>query len=142
MDSCEVADLTDELQRAVTRIYRRVQAELPHRQLPNTQRYVLRHLIKDGPATARALSDRERISQPAMTQTINALQAAGLVTRSPDPSDGRKLLVSATDAAHELNSTSQRVKHAWLHERLSELSDDELQALDIARRVFDTMADS
>ncbi|MGA5507046.1 MarR family winged helix-turn-helix transcriptional regulator [Streptomyces umbrinus] len=142
MDSREIADLTDELQRAVTRIYRRVLTELPSHQLPNTQRSVLNHLLKHGPETARVLSDRERVSPPAMTQTINTLQAAGLVTRSPDPSDGRKVLVSATDAAHELNSTSQRVKHAWLHERLSELSDDELQALDIARRVFDTMADS
>jgi DNA-binding MarR family transcriptional regulator len=142
MDARSVADLADELQRAVARISRRVRAELPSHQLPNTQRSVLNHLVKHGPETVRALSDRERVSPPAMTQTVNALQAAGLVTRSPDPGDGRKVLVTATDAARSLNSETQRVKHAWLHDRLAGLSDAELQALDVARRVFDAMADS
>jgi DNA-binding MarR family transcriptional regulator len=142
MDPQEVADLTDELQHAVTRIYRRVRAEPPIRQLPHTQRSVLNHLVRNGPETLRRLSDRERVSPPAMTQTVNALEAAGLVARGADPSDGRKVLVTATDAGHELMSESQRVKRAWLYKRLAALSDEELRALDAARKIFDAMADS
>ncbi len=90
------ADLATDLQGAVARIYRRVKAEMSDDQLGQTQSTVLSYVTKHGPQTLRALSERERVTPPAMNQTVNALQAAGLVTRGPDPTDGRKVLVAAT----------------------------------------------
>jgi DNA-binding MarR family transcriptional regulator len=135
-------DLATELQRAVARIYRRVRSEMPASQLGGTQLSVLTYLVKHGPQTLRALSDRERVTPPAMNQTVNALQAVDLVVRRPDPGDGRKVLVTATERGAELVAEGRRVKHAWLNTRLEQLTDAERRSLIEAARLFNEMADS
>ncbi|MFS8204193.1 MarR family winged helix-turn-helix transcriptional regulator [Streptomyces sp. CWNU-52B] len=135
-------DLAMELQGAVARIYRRVRSELPDQQLGGTQLSVLAHLVRQGPQTLRTLSDRESVSPPAMNQTVNALQSAGLVVRRPDPSDGRKVLVTATGRGTELVDERRRAKHDWLDARLEQLSEAERSVLAEAARIFHHIAES
>jgi DNA-binding MarR family transcriptional regulator len=137
-----VPDLATEIQGAVARIYRRVRSEMPDTRLGNTPLAVLAYLVKQGPQTLRALSDRERITPPAMTQTVNVLETAGLVTRHPDPSDGRKVLVAATDSGITLTTEGRRAKHVWLNSRLDQLSDRERRVLVEAARIFNEIASS
>ncbi len=136
------ADPAIDIQRAVARIYRRVRSEQPGHQLGDTQLSVLTHLVKQGPRTLRELSDRERIRPPSMNQAVNVLQAAGLVAREPDPSDGRKVLVTATARGAELVSEGRRVKRAWLATRLAGLSDTDRRTLVEAARIFEELARS
>ncbi|WP_346179630.1 MarR family winged helix-turn-helix transcriptional regulator, partial [Streptomyces cuspidosporus] len=59
---------------------------------------VLDELVREGPRRVTELAALERASQPGMTGIVGRLQAAGLVGRAPDPTDGRATLVAPTNA--------------------------------------------
>ncbi len=42
------------------------------------------------------LAQREFVSAPTMTRTLRDLEDRGLVTRTPDPDDGRSILITVT----------------------------------------------
>jgi DNA-binding MarR family transcriptional regulator len=57
-------------------------------------------LIQDVPeATPRVLADRLGLTTGSVTSMLDRLEKAGYLTRSPHPSDRRKLIVRATEAA-------------------------------------------
>jgi DNA-binding MarR family transcriptional regulator len=135
-------DLETEVREAVVRIYRRVKSERSDAALGDTASAVLSHLVKEGPQTLRALSERERVTPPAMNQTVNALEATGHVVRHPDPTDGRKVLISATESGVALREEARRVGNAWLHSRLGRLSEPERRTLAEAARIMKDVAES
>jgi DNA-binding MarR family transcriptional regulator len=61
----------------------------------------LARLDRGGPTTSSALAKLEQISPQSMGATIAALEARGLVARSPDPEDGRRVLLSITAAGQQ-----------------------------------------
>lgn len=67
-------------------------------------------LVTTGPARLTALAAAEHVTQPAMTQLVARLEAAGLVMRSADPDDGRAIQVSATDAGRELSARRREAR--------------------------------
>jgi DNA-binding MarR family transcriptional regulator len=58
---------------------------------------VIWRLHQHGPTTQRELSDALRCTPRNVTGLVDALEAAGLVTRSPHPSDRRATLVTLTE---------------------------------------------
>ena len=68
--------------------------------LPETA--ALSRLDRGGPMTSSALAKLEQISPQSMGATLAALEARGLVERSPDPDDGRRAVMSMTDAGLEM----------------------------------------
>ena len=131
-----------EIQRAIARIYRRVRSETTDNRLGDTALAVLANVVKNGAQTPRDLSERERVTPPSMNQTVNTLQAAGLVSRASDPSDGRKVLVAATELGFALTAERRHAKQVWLASRLDELSARELEVLVEAARILNDMAAS
>jgi len=74
-------------------------------------------LDRDGPTTASALAKVEQISPQSMGATLAALRARGLVERSPDPEDGRRIVISITqDGLQALgdrrNATTEQLAQA------------------------------
>jgi DNA-binding MarR family transcriptional regulator len=61
------------------------------------ERTVLSRLDRHGPDTIAVLARWEEITPQAMGATVAALEARGLVTKSPDPSDGRRSILTVTD---------------------------------------------
>jgi DNA-binding MarR family transcriptional regulator len=59
-------------------------------------------LDRGGSATAAELARQEQISPQSMGATLSALEARGLLTRDPDARDGRRILLSVTDAGRQL----------------------------------------
>jgi DNA-binding MarR family transcriptional regulator len=59
---------------------------------------VLRRLERGGPATVTALARAEQISVQSMGATLHTLEARGLIERHPDPADGRRSVMSVTEA--------------------------------------------
>ncbi|MGN7860781.1 MarR family winged helix-turn-helix transcriptional regulator [Microbacterium sp. 22303] len=59
----------------------------------------LDHLISGGPTTPTELAHRVEVSTAAMTLVLNRLEDRGHVRRERHPSDGRKLIVTASDEA-------------------------------------------
>ena len=64
--------------------------------LPQTS--ALARLDRGGPATASELAKLEQISPQSMGATLGALESRGLVARAADPQDGRRVILSITDA--------------------------------------------
>jgi len=64
--------------------------------LPETA--ALARLDRGGPTTPGALAKLEQISPQSMGATLGALEVRGLVERRPDPEDGRRAVMSLTDA--------------------------------------------
>jgi DNA-binding MarR family transcriptional regulator len=58
----------------------------------------LRRLERGGPATVTALAKAEQISVQSMGATLHALEARRLIERRPDPADGRRSVMSVTEA--------------------------------------------
>ena len=67
--------------------------------LPETSALV--RLDRGGPATPGALAKLEQISPQSMGATLGALELRGLVERRPDPGDGRRAVMSLTEAGRQ-----------------------------------------
>jgi DNA-binding MarR family transcriptional regulator len=63
---------------------------------------VLSRLDRDGPTTPGCLAELDRVRPQAMGVTLAALVERGLVVRSPDATDGRRVLMSITPAGRRL----------------------------------------
>ncbi len=62
---------------------------------------VLGALARHGPLSQKALAEGGKIEQPSMAQMLGRMERDGLVTRRPDPDDGRASLYSLTDKARD-----------------------------------------
>lgn len=103
-------------------------------------------LLRSGAQRLTALAEREAVSQPAMTGLVSRLQAAGLVERRADPSDGRAVLVELTAMGRALIQDRRARRAAALEELLDVLDPGERARFDAAipalRRLVDHSADN
>ncbi|WP_406118560.1 MarR family winged helix-turn-helix transcriptional regulator [Streptomyces sp. NBC_00989] len=65
------------------------------------ERSALSRLERAGPTTSSALAREAQITAQAMGATLNALRTRGLVERRPDPDDGRRVVLTVTDAGRQ-----------------------------------------
>ncbi|MEU6466461.1 MarR family transcriptional regulator [Streptomyces sp. NPDC046976] len=65
------------------------------------ERGALAQLDRSGPTTSSALARDAQITAQSMGATLGALQARGLVERHRDPDDGRRVVLSVTDAGRQ-----------------------------------------
>jgi DNA-binding MarR family transcriptional regulator len=114
-ETAVTADLAHELRVAFGRVIRRLRAE-PGPAMP--QLTVLGRLDRHGPASVSELAAAERMRPQSMAQTVRDLEGGGLVTRRPDPDDGRRALVELTDAGVHALHTSRAHREGWLAETL------------------------
>ncbi len=98
-------------------------------ELSTTAAYTLNRTDREGPIRLTTLAAREGISQPSMTQLIQRLERAGLVTRLPDPDDGRAALIDITDAGRTLLAERRRQRRHRLTSLLATLTPEEQCAL-------------
>jgi DNA-binding MarR family transcriptional regulator len=80
----------------------------------------LARLDRAGPATAAALARREQISPQSMGATLAALEARGLVARSADPQDGRRVILALTPTGAEVLGSRRSARVAQLAHALAE----------------------
>jgi DNA-binding MarR family transcriptional regulator len=79
-------------------LVRRLRQVHVHGDITLSQASVLVRLERDGPATPGTLAAVEQITPQSMGAILAALQESGLVSRSGDPSDGRRVRVAITPA--------------------------------------------
>ena len=80
----------------------------------------------------RELAARERISPPAMTKHVDRLEREGLVERKPSEDDRRRVGIRLTDEGRRLLRRVRSRRTAWLAQRLGELDEDGLAAIEAA----------
>jgi DNA-binding MarR family transcriptional regulator len=117
------AELAAALRDTIMRFTRRLRRERPDHGLSLTQLSALASLHNLGPMTPRELADCERVRPPSMTKILGALELIGLIRRDPHPSDGRQLVITATEDGSELILQNRRLREAWLATQLDRLSD-------------------
>lgn len=82
-------------------LLRRVRQVPAEGELTMPERSALSHLERSGPTTSSALAREVQITAQAMGATISALHARGLVERRPDPDDGRRTVLTVSDAGRQ-----------------------------------------
>ena len=90
-------------------------------------------LIRNHPGLSlRELAAEERISAPALSGHVDRLEKAGLIERTRDGSDRRRVgLVLTEDGARLLKRVRAR-RTSWLADRLKGLEQTELEAIEAA----------
>lgn len=123
-------DLAVQLRAVIGRLGRRLREEAPTGDFTSSQRSVLVRLDRDGPATLSDLARAEGMRSQSMGTIVSALMTAGQVTGSPDPSDGRRTILSLSPAAKEDIRAGRAARQDWLFRTIrATLETDEQQQL-------------
>lgn len=103
-----------------SRLRRRLRETYDTAGLTPSQTSALSRLSKEGPASASDLAAAERVRPQSMAATLVGLEERGLIRRRPDPGDGRRQIVSMTDAAQTFLADKRRAGEEWLARSLQE----------------------
>jgi DNA-binding MarR family transcriptional regulator len=136
-EAADPALLASELRLALGQLIRRLRVE--HR-LSLTYVAVLARLDRAGTQGISRLAAAERVRPQSMAQTIHELESEGLITRRPDPTDGRRTLVDMTADGHRMLEEDRHRRQGWLTDAItSELTPSErvdlMKAVGLLRRL-------
>src|SRR3954468_17808399 len=95
-------DIADRLHSAAIHLLRTLRKVDDETGLTAPRLSVLSVLVFAGPRTLGQLARAEQVKPPTMTRLVAALEEEGFVRRSPDKSDGRVTIISATKKGESL----------------------------------------
>ena len=103
----------------------------------------LARLDRAGSATSSELARAEQISPQAMGVTLNALTGRGLVERRADPSDGRRAVMSLTEAGRGIVHAKRTARTDQLANALKDgFTPEELEVLLKAAALLERLGES
>jgi DNA-binding MarR family transcriptional regulator len=141
----DLAGIAARLRLAVVRTSRRLRQDAAAAEgsgaLSPTLTSALATVEHHGPLTPSELAERERISRPTATRILASLVDLGLVTRTPDPTDGRGFLVAPTAGGSALLKRMRGRKNAYLAKRMRGLDADEVETLERAAGILERLLD-
>ncbi|MEV0981411.1 MarR family transcriptional regulator [Streptomyces sp. NPDC049915] len=118
--SGSAARAAQELRVLIGRLRRRVREVAGDDALTPSQVSALTLVGKHGAATASALASAEGVRPQSMAATLAALEQHGLIRRSPDPADGRRQLVTLTEAGQDRIAGDRQAREEWLARALQD----------------------
>jgi DNA-binding MarR family transcriptional regulator len=121
---------------------RRLRASASPAELTFPEVSALVRLERGGPATSAELARVEQISPQSMGATLAGLEARGLVTRSADPADGRRVVMSVTDAGLQLVNKRRDVRIEQITAALEGFTKSEVQRILATTPLIERLADS
>ena len=135
-----VSSSASELRVVLGQLVRRLRAE---NTIPLSHGMVLARLERDGPATTSSLAASERVRPQSMSQTVADLGAAGLVERTPDPTDGRRILIDITEQGRATLLEERARRDGWLASAIeADLTPEEQEILRRAIAILHRIAQS
>lgn len=134
------AQLAMTLRDAITRLNRRLRQARPVGDLTVAQLSALTSLELGGALTPRELADVERVQPPTVTKIVAKLEERGLVQRTPHPTDGRQVILAATEAGRTVLAQVERARNEWLAQRLGELTGEDRDTLRRAAEILQKVA--
>ena len=132
--SDDLTALANEVRIACQRVSRRVRYE-SGTDLPPHLLSIL-YLLGRGPRTPGELAEQERVSAPGMSKAVSVLQGRGLVERRDDPTDGRRCLVTLTEAGRQALDDGRAERDSFMVQRITSLSADEREVLRRAAEIL------
>ncbi|HEX3388178.1 MAG TPA: MarR family transcriptional regulator [Streptosporangiaceae bacterium] len=137
-DATEVAAV---LRVSIGLLLRRMRQARPDGELSLPETSALARLDRSGPATPSTLAKLEQISPQSMGSTLAGLEARGLVRRHPDPGDGRRAVLSLTEAGQQVLRDKRSARVAQLAQALSNgFTPAELRQLQAAAPLLERLA--
>lgn len=117
-----------------------VRQELGEGWFTMTHHRVLAHVRRTGGCSLGELAERRGVSLPTMSKMVTSLVEKGLLTREPDPSNRRAVIITLTPAGDELYLTTLGNLQRRLAQEIASFSDaqrDDLVGwLETLARVF------
>ncbi|HLI89161.1 MAG TPA: MarR family transcriptional regulator [Ktedonobacteraceae bacterium] len=137
----EVTRAASDLRAVLGRLSRRLRQTGIGGEMTLSQASVLSLIEREGPATPGALAARERISPQSMGSILISLEALGLISRTPDPTDGRRLIIALTGAGSQIIHGARRQKEERLAQALADhFTAEEQQKLIAALPLLERLA--
>jgi DNA-binding MarR family transcriptional regulator len=122
-------------------LLRRMRQVRPDGELSLPEMSALARLDRTGPATSGTLAKLEQISPQSMGATLAGLEARGLAQRHPDPQDGRRAVLSLTEAGQQVLRDKRSARVAQLAQALSNgFTPAELRQLRAAAPLLERLA--
>jgi DNA-binding MarR family transcriptional regulator len=121
--------IADRLHSAAIHVLRRVRKEDTASGEGPARLSALSVLLFGGPMTLGQLAAAEQVKPPTMTRIVSGLERSGLVLRTPDPEDARRISIRATAKGTRLLQAARQRRIESLAEHLKTLSDKELALL-------------
>jgi DNA-binding MarR family transcriptional regulator len=132
--------LAHELRETLGRLVRRLRAEPG---LPVGRLAVLGRLDRCGAASISELAAAERMRPQSMAQIVHDLETAGLISRRPDPADGRRAFVELTAEGLDQLQATRATRETWLTGALErELDADERERIREVLVLLNRLADA
>jgi DNA-binding MarR family transcriptional regulator len=138
-----VANAATGVRRGVISLARRLRLERNDVGLTALELSVLGHLHRRGALTPGEVAAAERVQPQSLTRTLAALQTADLMSREPDPADGRQSLLAITEDGQAALCTEMEQRDHWLAAAMAaELTTTEIELLRLAGSVLERLADA
>jgi DNA-binding MarR family transcriptional regulator len=125
---------------AMIRLNRRLRQVRPIGELTQTQLSALTSLELAGALTPRELAEAERVQPPTMTKIVAKLESLGYVQRTPHPTDGRQVILAATESGRAVFVEHRRARDEWLTKRLAALPAEERETVRAAAEILIRLA--
>lgn len=124
-------------------VARQLRRHRPDHGLTLSQMQVLAEVTRTGAATPAELAARMQVRVQSLTDSINGLAAAGLVSRRADDGDRRRQLVEITGEGSALLAADRAERDAWLDTAMREnLTELEFGLLLLVAPVLRKLADA
>ncbi|MFE1313278.1 MarR family winged helix-turn-helix transcriptional regulator [Streptomyces sp. NPDC058755] len=123
-----------------SRLRRRIREVAQDSDLTPSQESALSLVGKHGAATASALAAAEGVRPQSMATTLAALEQHDLIRRAQDPDDGRRQLVTLTEAGRSRVEGNRQLREEWLARAFQDRYTEEerqtvLKALELLERL-------
>ena len=125
---------------AIGMLYRRLKQATPT-ELTLAESSTLSRLERGGPASSSELARYDRISPQSMGVTVAALEDRGLIERDRDPEDGRRIVLSITEAGRQLIHDKRGARTGQIAAALDGFSGDELTQLKAVVPLLERLAE-
>lgn len=126
---------------AVGMIKRRTHETFTDDQVTTPELSALSQIDRTGPTTSAELARTKQITPQAMGSTVSALEKRGLVSRTPDPRDKRRSLLTVTAAGREaLHSGRDAISDRMARALAESFTDDEVATLAAAAPLLERLA--
>jgi DNA-binding MarR family transcriptional regulator len=94
--------ISNEVRVVVGRLVRRLRVSRGPDDLTLSEESALSRLDRYGPMGGADLAEQERVKPQAISVILAKLHERSLISRTPDPTDGRRILISATTEGRAL----------------------------------------
>jgi DNA-binding MarR family transcriptional regulator len=139
----DVNEVAAALRVSIGLFVRRLRQAQPDGELTLPETSALVRLDRGGPTTPGALAKLEQISPQSMGATLGALEARGLVGRGTDAQDGRRVVLSVTEAGRQVLRDKRDERTEQLARALSAgFTQAELSQLQAAAPLLERLAHS